>query len=149
MSMPKPMPVPLPMPPEQSSLPLSPASEPVPEAVGADTDVPDLRLLTGPDAGDLLAAALEPSGRQLLSWRVENVDHQPGDSCTAVYRVQVRGADGRTDEERIGARTGRLPHGATVLEDGANRVAVWRFPYDPWLPALPSACDPVALAGLL
>jgi len=89
-----------------------------------------------------------PAG-QLLSWRVENVDHQPGDSCTAVYRVRVRGADGRTDEERIGARTGRLPHGATVLEDGANRVAVWRFPYDPWLPALPSACDPVALAGLL
>lgn len=137
--------------PEQSSLSLPPsaASEPAPEAVGASDGVPDLRLLTGPDAGDLLAAALKPSGGQLVSWRVENVDHQPGDSCTAVYRVQVRGADGSTGEERIGARTGRLPRGATVLEDGSVRVAVWRFPYDPWLPALPSACDPGALARLL
>lgn len=124
--------MPLPISPEQSSLP--PLSLP---------------LLTGPDAGDLLAAVLEPSGGQLLSWRVDNVDHQPGDSCTAVYRVQVRGADGGTGEERIGARTGRLPRGATVLEDGATRVAVWRFPYDPWLPALPSARDPRALARLL
>ncbi|MGI5196881.1 aminoglycoside phosphotransferase family protein [Streptomyces sp. CA-288835] len=141
--------MPLPIPPEQSSLPLPSASEPVPLAGGASDGVPDLRLLTGPDAGELLAAALEPAGRQLLTWRVENVDHQPGDSCTAVYRVQVRGSDGRTDEERIGARAGRLPRGATVLEDGVNRVAVWRFPYDPWLPALPSACDSGALARLL
>ncbi|WP_461068571.1 phosphotransferase [Streptomyces pseudoechinosporeus] len=136
------------MPPEQSSLPLPPASGPVPDAVSA-VGVPDLRLLTGPDAGGLLAAALEPSGGQLLSWRVDQIDHQPGNSCTAVYRVQVCGSDGSTGEERIGARTGRLPRGATVLDNGADRVAVWRFPYDPWLPGLPSACDPVALARLL
>ncbi|MER5226296.1 aminoglycoside phosphotransferase family protein [Streptomyces flaveus] len=121
----------------------------MPDAVGASDGVSDLHLLTGPDAGDLLAAVLEPSGGQLVSWRVDNVDHQPGDSCTAVYRVQVRRADGSTGEERIGTCTGRLPRGATVLEDGSVRVAVWRFPYDPWLPALPSACDPVALARLL
>ncbi|GGK91591.1 hypothetical protein GCM10010094_60630 [Streptomyces flaveus] len=81
-----------PIPPEQSSLPLRQSSGPVPEAVSADTGVPDLRLLAGPDAGDLLAVALEPSGGQLLSWRVDHVDHQPGDSCTAEYRVQVRGS---------------------------------------------------------
>ncbi|WP_149824550.1 hypothetical protein [Streptomyces tailanensis] len=110
---------------------------------------PALRLLTGPDAGGLLAAALEPSGGRLASWCVDHVDHQPGYGCTASYRVEVRGPDGRTCPQRIGARTGRIPRGATVLDNGSTRVAVWRFPYDPWLPGLPSACDPAALARLL
>ncbi|GGX04509.1 phosphotransferase [Streptomyces lomondensis] len=129
------------MSPEQSVRPLPPA--PVPEAAA------ELRLLTNPDCGALLAAALEPYGGRVLSWAVDQVDHRPGRGCTAAYRVQVRGPDGRIHQERIGARTGRLPQGTTVVENGTTRVALWRFPYDPWLPALPSACDRAALARLL
>ncbi|MGW1883921.1 phosphotransferase [Streptomyces sp. NPDC001970] len=123
-------------------------------ASDADEFVPDpdgdLHLLTGPDAGDMLAAALEPTGAHLLSWRADQVDHQPGRASTAGYRVQVRHRDGTAGEEWLGARTGRrLPSGALVLDNGVAKVAVWRFPYDPRLPALPGAYDRAALARLL
>src|SRR5919106_738263 len=41
------------------------------------------------------------------------------------------------------------PAGALVLGDGADRVAVWRFPHDPALPGLAAACDEAAVANLL
>nr|MDT0662199.1 phosphotransferase [Micromonospora sp. DSM 115978] len=109
----------------------------------------DLDLLTGPDAGDLLRAALAGGGGRLLSWRTRQVEHQPGRRCTAAYQVRVRWAGGRTTAERMAACTGRPPPGALVLADGDTRVAVWRFPHDPFLPALPPADDPVAVAALL
>ncbi|MEU6177508.1 phosphotransferase family protein [Streptomyces coeruleorubidus] len=112
--------------------------------------VAGLRLLAGPDAGELLAAALEPVGGQVLSWHADHVDHQPGRGCTAAYQVRIAWPDGRVGQERMAARTGhRLPAGALVLDNGATRVAVWRFPYDPQLPALPAAWDRAALARLL
>ncbi|BCB88269.1 phosphotransferase [Phytohabitans suffuscus] len=105
------------------------------------------RLLTGPDAGDLLGAALHPG--RLLSWRARQVDHQPGRGCTAAYEVRVRWPDGRDTHERMAACTGRVPPGVTVLDDGAERVGVWRYPFDPDLPALAAAADGTAVAALL
>ncbi|MDQ7904452.1 phosphotransferase [Phytohabitans sp. ZYX-F-186] len=105
------------------------------------------RLLTGPDAGDLLGVALHPG--RLLSWRARQVDHQPGRGCTAAYEVRVRWPDGRDTHERMAACTGRVPAGVTVLDDGAERVGVWRYPYDPDLPALATAADGTAVAALL
>lgn len=104
-------------------------------------------LLTGPDAGDLLGAALRPG--RLLSWRARQVDHQPGQGCTAAYEVRVRWPDGRDTLERMAACTGRIPDGVPVLDDGTERVGVWRYPYDPELPALAAAADEAAVAGLL
>jgi len=109
----------------------------------------DLALLTGPDAGDVLRAALAGAGGELLSWRAGQVDHQPGRSSTVSYRAQVRWDDGRTTDERLAACTGSAPAGTLLLESGADRVAVWRFPHDPSLPALPAALDEAAVAGLL
>jgi len=105
------------------------------------------RLLTGPDAGDLLGVALRPG--RLLSWRARQVDHQPGKGCTAAYEARVRWPDGRDTHERMAACTGAMPAGVTVLDDGAERVGVWRFPYDPELPALAAAVDEVAVRALL
>lgn len=120
------------------------------DAHGATHPDRDLDLLTGADAGDLLAAALQPSGGRLLSFRATQVDHQPGRRCTVGYRVRVRWPDGRTSSELLAARTGRrLPEGALVLDDGDDRVAVWRFPHDPLLPALPAANDPTAVGRVL
>jgi hypothetical protein len=49
----------------------------------------------------------------------------------------------------LAACTGDIPAGALVLGDDTDRVAVWRFPHDPALPGLVSACDEVAVARLL
>lgn len=50
----------------------------------------DLALLTGTEAGRLLAAAVGAAGGELVGWRPGQVDHRPGRSTTAVYRTTVR-----------------------------------------------------------
>jgi hypothetical protein len=113
----------------------------------------DLALLTGADAAGLLAAALATVDAELLSARPRQVVHRPGVDTTVGYRARVRWAGGREVEETLAAATpvdGRDEGGgALVLQDGATRVAVWRFPDDPALPGLAQACDPQAVAGLL
>jgi hypothetical protein len=115
----------------------------------------DFALLTGPDAGELLGAAVATAGGELVRWRVRQVDHRPGSSVTAAYAARVRWAD-REQDETLGASTGMAPvadrsdaPGVLTLSDGAREVAVWRFPLDPGLPGLAAACDPVAVAALL
>jgi hypothetical protein len=61
----------------------------------------------------------------------------------------VRWPDGEVKDETLAACTGDAPAGALVLGDGADRVAVWRFPHDPALPGLAAACDEAAVANLL
>lgn len=112
-----------------------------------------LVLLTGPDAEDLLAAALGTSGEELVSWRVRQVDHRPGSSTTVAYDATVRGPGG-TARQVLGASTGLrtagpASPGVLVLPDGDTTVAVWRFPLDPGLPALATATDEAAVRALL
>lgn len=109
----------------------------------------DLALLTGPRAGELLRTALHGAGGEVLAWQASQVDHQPHRSTTVAYRVRVRWPGGAVTEERLAARTGRIPDGALLLDDGSRRVAVWRFPHDPLLPGLATAYDRRAVARLL
>ena len=114
---------------------------------------PDLALLTGADAHDLLAAAVATSGGELIEWRVRQVDHRPGSSSTASYDATVV-HDGARARQTLGASVGLSTVGADLpgvleLSDGSRRVAVWRFPQDPGLPGLAAAADPEALARLL
>lgn len=115
----------------------------------------DLALLTGERAGGILAAALDAAGGQLISHRARQVVHQPGEDTTVSYQAVVRwgdgreGREGRESHETLGACTGEPPPGALVLEDGVDRVAVWRFPHDPALPGLAAACDEAAVARVL
>jgi len=109
----------------------------------------DLELLIGPDAGDILRAALRPTGAEVESWRAQQVDHQPEHRSTVAYRVRVRWPGGRSTEERFAASTGPVRGDALVVGDGVDRVAVWRFPHDPDLPGLATAYDSGAVARLL
>ncbi len=114
---------------------------------------PDLALLTGDDAGDILDAAVTTAGGELRQWRAVQVDHRPESSTTVSYSAQVQWAD-RCQEETLAASTGDLASadplpGVLILGDGERRVAVWRFPADPALPALARACDAAAVAALL
>ncbi|MEE6263813.1 phosphotransferase [Plantactinospora sonchi] len=108
-----------------------------------------LALLTGPVAGDVLRTVLHTADAELLSWRAVQVEHQPGRRATAAYQARVRWPDGRVRDERLAACTGRAPAGTLVLGNGVDRVAAWRFPYDPALPALSSAYDTRAVGVLL
>jgi len=110
----------------------------------------DLRLLVD-DAGPLLDVVAGAAGGTLGTWRPRQVTHQPGRSTMVQYRVDVHWPRGRTTTETFVASTGdRIPpEGAAVLDDGSQRVAVWRWPSDPFLPGLPAALDTARVAALL
>lgn len=110
----------------------------------------ELRLLLGEDATGVLAGAAEAAGGRLQSWKARQVTHQPGRSTVVQYRADVAWPDRPPTAETIVAATGeRIPDGAAVLDDGTTRVAVWRWPVDPFLPGLARAIDRERVAALL
>ena len=120
--------------------------------ISVEDDWPEsLRLLLGPDAAGLLHAVADTAGGTLTTWRPRQVNHQPERSTVVQYRTGVRWADGETTSETFVAATGdRIPpQGAAVFDDGSSRVAVWRWPHDPFLPGLSDALDPVRVGSLL
>jgi aminoglycoside phosphotransferase (APT) family kinase protein len=109
-----------------------------------------LPLLLGPDAPDLLAAALAGYRSRLRALRVVTVAVQPSGATVVQYAADVERADGNRTRETLAATTGdRIPDGAAVLAGHGVRVGVWRWPQDPALPALAAAADPVRLAARL
>jgi hypothetical protein len=105
----------------------------------------ELELLSGPDAGELLAAVLGPAGGRPLDWTVTQVDL---DHTTVSYAARVAWPDGSVSDETLGATAGRVPDGVARLTDGRTEVGMWRFPFDPDLPGLAAACDPVRMGRL-
>lgn len=110
---------------------------------------PDLSLLTGPAAADVLHAALEPAGGRLLGWSLRDVDHRPADRTTASYTARVAWSDGERDETFAASVSEGRPDGGLVVTDGDRHIQIWRFPFDPELPGLAAACYPSSAADLL
>lgn len=110
--------------------------------------------LTGDGAAPMLAAAVDAMGATLDGVRVVQVSHEPGRHCTVTYQVRV-GTSGASTVETMVATTSvdGPPPGAAVLEADGLRVGLWRYPFDPALPALQDAVVPARvehlLAGLL
>ena len=50
---------------------------------GPGKDADGAVLLTGPEAGELLKAAVEHAGGGLVDWHLDHVDANPGQSTTA------------------------------------------------------------------
>ena len=107
-------------------------------------------LLTGPEAGDILATALATAHTELESWTVDAINARPGAETSVGYDVvaggerfyMVASTVTLTDEQRSAAKAVHL-----ASEDGA--VNVWRHPADPYLPGLAVACVPESLAPRL
>jgi hypothetical protein len=108
----------------------------------------DLAILTGGDAGGILAAGVSAAGGTLVRWRPRQVQLTRS-GAVASYSAKVRWGDGQIRDEMLAACTGDLPDSSVVLDDGDDRVAVWRFPHDPDLPGLPAATDETTVAALL
>jgi hypothetical protein len=107
--------------------------------------------LTGPGAVPLLGAAMSAAGAQLVSASIVQVSHEPGVACTVSYDASVVWLDGTVRTETLVAATTSSgpPEGAAVLESGGLSVGVWRYPFDPALPALVDAVYPDRLAQRL
>jgi Phosphotransferase enzyme family len=109
-------------------------------------------LLTSAEVKDLLSAAVEHAGGNLISWRLDHVDANPRHSTTATYSAAVDWPTGRRTEllgasARVGGRSG-TDERAVIFGDGEREVAVWLYPDDPDLPGLSRAAAPDALAAL-
>lgn len=67
-----------------------------------------------------------------------------------VFEACIEGGERQRDVLLVAhADTRPLPEGSFELDDGRERVAVWAFPHDPFLPGLPSAIDPGRVRELL
>lgn len=108
------------------------------------------RLLTSPDVGKLLDAAVTHAGGKLLSWRMDHVDAHPQTSTTATYTARIEWAFGARDELLgVSARAGgpaRSDDRAEIFADGDRELAVWLYPKDPDLPGLARAAYPEHVA---
>lgn len=106
-------------------------------------------MLLGPESTNFLRASVEAAGGKLISSRPRQVYQQPRAGVIASYDTRVRWDDRPPTAETFAACTGDIPNGTLVVDDGADRVAVWRFPNDPDLPGLPSAFSAASVARLL
>ena len=65
---------------------------------GPGKDADGAVLLTGPEAGELLKAAVGHAGGGLVDWHLDHVDANPGQSTTATYQARVQWPAGERQE---------------------------------------------------
>ncbi len=116
-----------------------------------DPALPASTDLLGEAAGDLLSTALEGVAEVRRWWRSQ-VRHLPGRILVVRYGVDVVWPDGTTSVETVVAEHGPASRArdASVLErDDGARVAVWRYPFDPYLPGLSPAAHARPVRAML
>lgn len=118
-----------------------------------DPLLPAASSLTGPAAIDVVAAAVAAAGGACHRLTVEQVAYRPGHELVVRYAADVSWAGGVVTHDTLfaGATTDGAPTGTIPVEatdgDRTLEVGVWRWPFDPALPMLGTAVDPVALAA--
>ncbi|WP_052668920.1 hypothetical protein [Nitriliruptor alkaliphilus] len=107
--------------------------------------------LTGPDAAEVLGAALGAADLRLDGWRVDSVHHRVGRSLSVLYTARVGTLDGAGHDLALVAHVDRqpVPTGPVEVRVAGVAVSVWRFPDDPFLPGLPSATSASRVRELL
>lgn len=124
-----------------------------PAGPGAESD--DLALLSGAGANDLVAAVLaaEPdaAGVQDLDVQVHQVHHRPGSGVSVGYQVAYTTPTGAVRDYLVASTAPQATDapGVAVLDDGARQVRMWRRPFDPGLPGLRPASDPLVVGAWL
>lgn len=98
----------------------------------------------------LLSTATRAAGGRLIATRARSVHHRPGRSRSVVHEATLE-VDGQRLEVLLVTHVDLkgLPEGAFVLAAGEVEVAVWRFPFDPYLPGLSSTISAERVRELL
>ena len=111
--------------------------------------------LSGPHAGDIIRPAIEQYGGILGEHRLARLHYRPGQSLVARFRATIITADGHSHRETVLAATTQTgaPAGTVVVTTGNPTgdltVGVWRWPFDPALPALEHIVVKMAILALL
>lgn len=127
----------------------------VPTSLIDDDVLPAAAHLTGPGATAILRAAVDAAGGELVSAGPCHVQYRPASDVVVRYRATVswRGARPVADTLLAAATSAGPPPGTlpVVADTGDRRleVGVWRWPFDPALPALGDAVTPDRAARLL
>lgn len=115
-----------------------PDSKPEPNLY--DELVPELELLTSPAASEVLGAALDAADGTLRQLTISQIRYVPSTSVTVQFRADVTWADGRSTREILVAAAGiDVPPEVPIVEGDGTKVALWRYPNDPFLPGLTTA----------
>lgn len=107
-----------------------------------DREIEDVSLLTSAYRTELIQAVL-PDELAVGHIGVHAVHHRPGAGVTVGYTVAVAG-EGRDRYYCIStARIPDNPQGRTTRHrlPSGSQATIWQHPWDPFLPALPQACD--------
>lgn len=108
-----------------------------------DEQLPAMPAMLGPEAVDLLAAAVAGAGGQALSARPLQITWRPGRSLLVTYEVQVAwNKNLRTSELYVAATGTSVSKNAVVVARDDQQVAVWQMSRDPVLPGLGVVTDP-------
>jgi len=114
-----------------------------------DERLPALPTMLGPDAVEMLDAAVAAAGGHVVDARPVQVSWSPGRQLFVRYHAKVEGAQGEASDVALVAATGiDAPRGVILESDGA-RVAAWKLEEDPWLPGLAVLMDPGGARRLL
>lgn len=113
-----------------------------------DDDLPAVVHLAGPGAEPVLRTALEAVGGRLGTARPVHVQYRPGSDAVVRFDATVSWRGTAPTREtllmstsRQGAPAGTLPVVATV-DDQELSVGVWKWPFDPMMPALEHMTTP-------
>jgi hypothetical protein len=113
-----------------------------------DRERADVAYLSGPGAGEIVAAVLAGEGVTLQSWALDRVHHRPGVGVTIglVVHWSPNGGSGPVVQEYfcvttapLDARAAGRP-GVVTLAEEDHTWYLWRHPGDPELPGLAAAC---------
>lgn len=120
-----------------------------------DDELPAAVHLAGPDAESVLRTALDAVGGHLDAARAVHIQYRPGSDVVVRFdsTVSWHGAPASRETlmastSRRGAPAGTLPVVATV-DDRELSVGVWRWPFDPVMPALSPMVTPALAAARL
>jgi aminoglycoside phosphotransferase (APT) family kinase protein len=119
--------------------------------IADDPLLPSAPHLIGPDATELLQAAVAAAGGQLHHAQMVQVQYRPGADLVVRYDSEVSWLGGATKPETLlaGVTTDGAFPGTLPMEAGDLVAGVWRYPFDPRLPGLAAAVTPPEIARRL
>jgi len=110
----------------------------------------ELAELSPAQERSLLSAAAQAAGARLITNRTRSVHQRPQRSRSVLHEAAIE-VEGQRSEVLLVTHVDLrgYPEGAFVLATGDLQVAVWRFPFDPYLPGLAPAISPTRVRELL